>query len=153
MADPKPTDTDAAREAAGVASTADNAQLEHTRGGATTRDAMDAGVPMIPGSPSEPVGPEDALGPGPKRGDYSDRVSSGPSMATRTIPEDERRDKALANLKSAGVKDPSEADIGAALGDVPAYELVPQAPNATLVGDTPGKGGVSTPEAQEAAAR
>jgi hypothetical protein len=42
---------------------------------ATTRDdALDLGVPMLPGSPDEPVGPEDALGPGPKRGDYSDRL-------------------------------------------------------------------------------
>lgn len=39
-----------------------------------TRDAGDLGVPMLPGSPDEPVGPEDALGPGPKRGDYSDRI-------------------------------------------------------------------------------
>lgn len=58
-----------------VASPADNAKLEHSEGGVTTRDdATDLGVPMLPGDPSEPVGPEDALGPGPKRGDYSDRL-------------------------------------------------------------------------------
>lgn len=52
--------------------------LEHTEGGRTTRDdPADLGVPMLPGSGDEPQGPEDALGPGPKRGDYSDRV--GPS--------------------------------------------------------------------------
>lgn len=39
-------------------------------------DALDAGVPMLPGK-NEPVGPEDALGEGPKRGDYRDRI--GPS--------------------------------------------------------------------------
>jgi len=41
------------------------------------RDALDQGVPMLPGSSSEPTGPEDALGEGPKRGDYSGRI--GPS--------------------------------------------------------------------------
>lgn len=53
-----------------------SAELAHSAGGTTTRDdANDLGVPMLPGSPAEPVGPEDALGEGPKRGDYSDRVS------------------------------------------------------------------------------
>lgn len=47
----------------------------HSQGGVSTRDdATDLGVPMLPGSPDEPVGPEDALGPGPKRGDYSERI-------------------------------------------------------------------------------
>jgi hypothetical protein len=55
-----------------VASAEENAELEHTESGATTRDdATDAGVPMLPGDPDEPVGPEDALGEGPKRGDYA----------------------------------------------------------------------------------
>lgn len=40
----------------------------------TTRDATDAGVPMLPGRGDEPQGPEDALGAGPKRGDYSKRI-------------------------------------------------------------------------------
>jgi hypothetical protein len=40
----------------------------------TTRDSGDLGVPMLPGEADEPIGPEDALGPGPKRGDYTDRV-------------------------------------------------------------------------------
>ncbi len=80
-----------------VASEKDNAALEHTddkrdqasvdAAGApmpaevpeghsvTTRDdALDLGVPMLPGDPGEPVGPEDALGSGPKRGDYRGRV-------------------------------------------------------------------------------
>ena len=59
----------------GVATSKENAKLEHTEGGTTTRDdRLDLGVPMLPGDGSEPVGPEDALGPGPKRGDYSDRL-------------------------------------------------------------------------------
>lgn len=58
-----------------VATPEENAELEHSQGGSTTRDdANDLGVPMLPGSPDEPQGPEDALGPGPKRGDYSQRV-------------------------------------------------------------------------------
>lgn len=56
-------------------------KVEHSEGGVTTKDdALDNGVPMLPGDPSEPVGPEDALGSGDKRGDYSrvvgDRVFS-----------------------------------------------------------------------------
>lgn len=58
--------------AAGVASSDDNAKLEHSQGGVTTRDdSTDLGVPMLAGSPDERQGPEDALGDGPKRGDYS----------------------------------------------------------------------------------
>ncbi len=61
-----------------IASDKDNAKLEHSQGGVTTRDdALDAGVPMLAGDPSEPIGPEDALGVGPKRGDYTNRI--GPS--------------------------------------------------------------------------
>lgn len=40
----------------------------------TRHDATDMGVPMLPGTGNEPQGPEDALGPGPKRGDYTDRI-------------------------------------------------------------------------------
>lgn len=58
-----------------VATEAQNSKLEHSQGGSTTRDdALDLGVPMLPGSPDEPQGPEDALGEGPKRGDYSGRI-------------------------------------------------------------------------------
>jgi len=61
-----------------IASSKDNAALKHSQGGVTTRDdALDAGVPMLPGSPDEPQGPEDALGSGLKRGDYTGRI--GPS--------------------------------------------------------------------------
>lgn len=107
-------------------STVDNAELEHTEGGATTRDAMDAGVPMTPGSPAEPIGPEDALGPGPKRGDYSDRLDSGPAMVTRINPN---------------------ADIDK---DEPRFILERADAQVANVGDAPGKGGVSTAEALEA---
>ena len=138
---------DKAREEVGVAGVAANAELEHTRGGATTRDGMDAGVPMLPGQPDEPVGPEDAIGPGPKRGDYSDRVQSGPPMVTQTIPEEERQAEAE---KLAAASD-GALTAAQALGDVPATRLVPAATVGGEQGDSPGKGGVSTPEAREAA--
>lgn len=108
-------------------STVANDELEHTAGGATTRDAMDAGVPMTPGEASEPVGPEDALGAGPTRGDYRDRLGDTVHMETRVIPEDRR------------------------VPGGPIYEHVPQG-DPENIGDSPGKGGVSTPEALEAAA-
>ena len=123
------------REGAGVAAISENAALEHTEGGQTTRaDTMDAGVPMVQGQPDEPIGPEDAFGPGPKRGDYSQRVDSGPHMVTEEIPLEERQ-------KLAGDGD---------LGDVPRFRLVPAGTEAGNVGDSPGKGGVSTSEALEA---
>ena len=60
-----------------VASEEQNAALQHSQGGATTRDDKnDLGVPMLPGDPSEPQGPEDALGPGPTRGDYRNRIGA-----------------------------------------------------------------------------
>ena len=70
-----------------IASDADNAKLKHTEGGVTTRnDALDAGVPMLPGSPDEPQGPEDALGEGPKRGDYTGRVGPEGYQPHRSVP-------------------------------------------------------------------
>jgi hypothetical protein len=54
-------------------------KVEHTRGGATTKDATDLGVPMKPAEDpkNETVGPEDALDPTtPKRGDYSGRLGN-----------------------------------------------------------------------------
>ncbi len=54
-------------------------RLEHTEGGATTRDdPNDLGVPVLPGDPAESIGPEDALGVGPKRGDYRGRIPGDP---------------------------------------------------------------------------
>jgi hypothetical protein len=102
-----------------IATPDENAALQHSdpSGGATTRDDnLDAGVPMLPGSPDEPQGPEDALGVGPKRGDYSTRV--GPS----------------------GYQ--PHTTVRGADGIV---RLVPQRPNVEQRGDVPGvKGGVET---------
>lgn len=106
--------------------TVPNADLEHTAGGVTTRDGMDAGVPMTPGKPDEPVGPEDALGGGPTRGDYRDRLDGTVHMETRLIPADRR------------------------VPGGPVFEQVPQG-SPELIGDEPGKGGVSTEAALEAA--
>lgn len=70
-----------------VASPAENAKLDHTRGGVTTRDDVtDMGVPMLPGSPDEPQGPEDALGPGPKRGDYAGRAGASDYQPHEVVP-------------------------------------------------------------------
>ncbi len=91
---------DAASDPA-VASEKDNAKLEHTDDrenlaevgvapaaaevpeghSVTTRDdASDLGVPMLAGQSDEPQGPEDALGPGPKRGDYRNRLGDSGYM-------------------------------------------------------------------------
>lgn len=102
----------------------ENAKLEHTEGGTTTRDdATDMGVPMLPGDPSEPVGPEDALGPGPKRGDYSDRLGE-------------------TNYQPHEVRSKPDAKDGE-----PQVEVVAQAPRAADQGEAAGqKGGVDTAE-------
>jgi hypothetical protein len=72
-----------------VATEKENAKLEHSDGGSTTRDdLLDAGVPMLPGSPDEPVGPEDALGAGPKRGDYTGRVGPSDYQPHQSVPID-----------------------------------------------------------------
>lgn len=120
--------------------TVPNSELEHTAGGATTRDGMDAGVPMTPGQPDEPVGPEDALGPGPKRGDYRDRLNGGPSLVTELIPEADRLKEAETRAKA------SKGGLTAAqaLGDVPRTRLVRADEAVADIGDAPGKGGVST---------
>jgi hypothetical protein len=80
-----------------IATPEENASLEHSKGGATTRqDGTDAGVPMLQGDPGERQGPEDALGPGPKRGDYSTRLGDqynphiavkGADGLTRLVPQ------------------------------------------------------------------
>jgi len=82
-------------------------------------DALDAGVPMLPGSPSEPVGPEDAFGPGPKRGDYSGRIDAGPHLIVESVPDAK----------------PGEPNV----------RLVDAAERAAQIGDEKGKkGGVET---------
>lgn len=113
---------ESAVEAAGVATDSDNAKLEHSHGGVTTRDdATDVGVPMLPGDAKEPVGPEDALGPGPKRGDYSKRVGPDSYQPTHTV----------------AVEDPKPGEATA--------RLEAQRPHATERGDESGKkGGVET---------
>lgn len=121
-----------------VADARANAKLEHTAGGATTRDGMDAGVPMIAGDPREPIGPEDAFGPGPKRGDYSGRINAGPSLQTEVIPEPERLKQArkIADGSDGGLT------VSQALAEVPRTRLVDQSVRAQDTGDKPGKGGV-----------
>lgn len=108
--------------AADVATERQNAKLDHSAGGVTTRDdATDLGVPMLPGDPSEPVGPEDALGPGPKRGDYSGRVGPTGYEPHQVV----RR------------ADPKPGE--------PVVEVVAQRPRASEQGEVAGvKGGVDT---------
>ena len=105
-----------------VATEGENAKLEHTQGGVTTRDDRnDLGVPMLPGSPDEPQGPEDALGEGPTRGDYTDRIGPAGYHPHETL----------------RVRNPEP--------DGPTMESVPQRPRAAEIGDVPGKkGGVET---------
>jgi hypothetical protein len=103
-----------------VASESQNAKLEHSRGGVTTRDdATDLGVPMLPGDPSEPVGPEDALGESPTRGDYRSRIGDVRPRSVEPIPDAK----------------PGE----------PQVRVVDQSRNAENIGDLKGKkGGVDT---------
>lgn len=114
------------RPAPSVAAPEANAKLEHPQGGTTTRDdLMDAGVPMLAGDAREPTGPEDALGPGPKRGNYVERI--GPSSyhphTVEEIPENERTPGG------------------------PVRRLVAQRPLAEDIGDAPRKkGGVNSAE-------
>ena len=99
-----------------------NAKLEHSQGGATTRDdATDVGVPMLPGDPSERQGPEDALGIGPKRGDYRARLARRDTEPHESRPNPDAK------------------------ADEPAVLHEAQAPRAEDIGDAKGlKGGVDT---------
>lgn len=153
MTDPTPDKTPEERiDAAGalVASPEANRELEHTDGGQTTRsDATDVGVPMIGGQADEPVGPEDAFGRGPKRGDYSGRAAlEGAHTETVPIPDAERQKMAEQLVKDAG-KNAAEQGftVGVALGEVPRFRSEDQVARTLDVGDSPGKGGVSTDEA------
>jgi len=102
-----------------TASKRQNAKLEHSAGGVTTRDDVtDLGVPMLPGDPSEPQGPEDALGPGPKRGDYRNRLGGSDYQPHEVVP----------------VPDAKEGE--------PRVRVVEQRPRAEDIGDDKGvKGG------------
>jgi hypothetical protein len=118
-----------AAEGVGVATAAENAKLEHSEGGSTTRDdTNDVGVPMLPGSPDEPVGPEDALGEGPTRGDYRDRIGPLGYNPTQT--------KVNPDFDPSKPADPKKN---------PPTLLVNQRANAEEIGDVAGKkGGVET---------
>ena len=89
-------------------------KLEHSRGGVSTRDdALDSGVPMLPGDPSEPVGPEDALGVGPKRGDYrgvvGDRQFSRSVVNPDHDPEDPESPRYVLEGQNSHVEDRGDA--------------------------------------------
>jgi len=87
------------------------------------QDAVDLGVPMLPGDGSEPQGPEDALGTGPKRGDYSGRVGPSDYQPHQVVPVPDAK--------------PGE----------PKAEVVAQRDRAEERGDEKGeKGGVTTAE-------
>ena len=93
-----------------IASTSDNSALKHSQGGKTTRDELDAGVPMLPGSPDEPQGPEDALGVGPKRGDYTGRIGGNEYQPHQSVPiPDAKPGEANARLEA---QRPRAEDIG-----------------------------------------
>jgi hypothetical protein len=117
------------------ASPEQNAELEHTAGGVTTRDdPTDQGVPMLQGEASEPVGPEDALGVGPKRGEYDTRV-----MASINAHEVERIDG------GTGESGPVVTNDDGGIETLPHSRAVPQVGRVSDRGDAEGeKGGVDT---------
>ena len=90
----------------------------------TRQDVLDLGVPMLAGDPAERQGPEDALGPGPKRGDYSSRVGPSDYQPHISIPN----------------PDAGEGE--------PTVRVMAQREWASEQGDSRGKGGVDTEEAQ-----
>lgn len=94
-----------------IATEKQNARLEHSQGGVTTRDdATDVGVPMLPGDPSEPQGPEDALGVGPKRGDYTNRLGGSEYQPHQVVPvADAKPGEAVARVEA---QRPRAEDIG-----------------------------------------
>jgi hypothetical protein len=99
----------------------EESNVQHTAGGATTREDLDGGVPMLPGDPKEPQGPEDALGVGKKRGDYRNRLGEYAYEPHVSVPIPDAK--------------PGE----------PTAKLVPQAPRAENIGDEKAKkGGVTT---------
>jgi hypothetical protein len=115
---------------ASVAAPADNAKLEHTEGGVTTRDdLLDAGVPMTQGKPDERVGPEDALGTEPTRGDYSGRIDSGPHLASVPLDPNEAGDR-VRYVNAATGKPAKE-------GDDDAIAVPNERPTAKIVEQTP----------------
>lgn len=113
-----------------IASDGDNSKLEHSQGGKTTRDELDAGVPMLPGDPSEPQGPEDALGIGPKRGNYEGRIGGSEYQPHQSVP----------------IPASERVEGG------PTARLEAQRPRVADIGDDPGvKGGTMTTDERDRA--
>jgi hypothetical protein len=100
---------------AAAATESQNAKLEHSEGGMTTRqDATDVGVPMLPGDASERQGPEDALGVGPKRGDYRARIARRDTEPHETRPNPDAKPGEATVVNEAQA--PRTEDIGDAKG-------------------------------------
>ena len=115
-----------------VASPADNAKLEHSDGGVTTRDdRLDAGVPMEQGETgtTDPVGPEDALGTDKTRGDYAGRIDQGPHAISVPVSADEAGPAVRYVDRETGAE--------AKEGDKNAVAVPNERPNAKLVEQTP----------------
>lgn len=144
---PDQTTTGESRDAStAVASREDNARLDHTRGGRTTRsDRTDTGVPMTPGSRHEPAGPEDALGVGEKRGDYRERIPGNPHES-RPVDGGGEAVTRYVNRKTGAAASQGDNDaIAVQVDNVPTAEVVPQKPRTETIGDAGGlKGGVET---------
>lgn len=130
----------------GVASPAENARLEHSVTGTTTRDdRLDAGVPMLPGHAAEPVGPEDALGRGEKRGDYRERVSGNPHQSVPLAGGGQLVTKWVDRETGAEASEGAEGAIEVPVDRTPVSALEAQKPRAADIGDeTALKGGVQT---------
>ena len=119
----------------GVATPKENQKLEHTEGGLTSRDdPHDLGVPMKQGDPAEDQGPEDAFGPGPKRGDYRERVYT-----------DAHAGVALEGGGQPVYSEPDGDGNRAIVDYTPHSAVVPQSQNVHEIGEVPArKGGVET---------
>ena len=75
-----------------------NDQIEHSRGGKTTRDALDLGVPMAPGPDHD--GPEDALAEN-TRGDYSGRLGDANYNPHTTVRDEDGSVRIVSQRKAA----------------------------------------------------
>lgn len=131
-----------------VATDKQNAKLEHSRDGVTTRDDQaDAGAPMLQGKPDERTGPEDALGRGPKRGDYRGRLQ-GSELAHEVVPSEnggETVTRFVDRESGASAKSGDKNAVEVAVDLAPAGTLEHQPPRADDIGDEAGKkGGVET---------
>lgn len=127
-----------------IATVEDNAALEHSETGATTRDDQtDAGVKMVPTEHPETVGPEDALGEGAKRGDYRERVPGDPH---EVVPAEGGGQPIYKWVDAAGaeVEEGTEGATRIVVDYTPSAVLQSQSKRTDDIGDEPGKGGVST---------